>query len=172
VDGARHRGREAPCLDGGCWIGGFVLQEHALEPERLAEPPRAEQGSPPFAERDGGVGIDERQDFAIPPHRRFAPGEWKYFVRWRTSRWFLLLLIPVAQSAVAAIWRGRDNVGLAVALFGTAVAAWLFLTLMTGVSSTNAGTLVRMHTPERYWAEISLVGALYLGLSVAGWLLT
>lgn len=108
----------------------------------------------------------ERRPKSIPV---FPPG-WAYFRSWRTCRWFLLLLTPVVASVVAAVVRDRPWPGAGVlGMLGLAVASALFVTLLSGMSSSNWGTYCRTREPVRYWLDVAILGAAYLGLALAGY---
>jgi hypothetical protein len=109
----------------------------------------------------------ERRPKSIP----IFPHGWAYFRAWRTARWFLVLLVPIAASATATVVRGRLwwVAGL-VAVLGLAVTSVLFVTIQSGMSSSNVGTYFRDREPVRFWADVVIFGAAYLGLAVAGYL--
>jgi hypothetical protein len=93
-----------------------------------------------------------------------------YFRHGRTARWLGRLLSPVCASAVAGSARGWDlGLSAIVLLLGVAVASLLFVTLCSGVESSNWGTYDRRSEPIRYWLHVSIIGLAYLGLTFAGW---
>ncbi len=63
------------------------------------------------------------------PVQPLFPAAWVYFKRWRSLRWFLLLMIPVAISAAAAVSRGRILGCAALLIMGGLAAALLFAAL-------------------------------------------
>lgn len=94
----------------------------------------------------------------------------KYFRKWRTFRWFLLMLVPVLSSALGAFIRRRGmGVGLSVIVMGLVVAAMLYVDLCSGVSSSNWGTYSRHHEPVRYWFGVGVWTAFYVLISIAGY---
>lgn len=112
---------------------------------------------------------------SVPAERRprfipVFPRGWGYLRVWRTARWFLALLVPVALSAAAAVVRGRPwwEAGI-LAVLGLAVASVLFVTALSGMSSSNTGTYFRDREPVRFWGDVAVVGTAYLGIAVAGY---
>ncbi|MBL8792650.1 MAG: hypothetical protein JNM56_01965 [Planctomycetia bacterium] len=98
------------------------------------------------------------------------PQGWAYLRSWRTFRWFLLLLAPVVASVVAIVVRDRPWWGAGLlGLLGLAVASALFVTLQSGMSSSNWGTYFRTREPGRYWLDVAILGAAYLGIALAGY---
>jgi hypothetical protein len=93
-----------------------------------------------------------------------------YFRRWRTMRWFVLLLTPVCASAGAGSahrWTlGETAIFL---LIGVAATLVLFVALCSGVESSNWGTYHRRSEPIRYWLHVGIIGLAYLGLALVGW---
>lgn len=92
-----------------------------------------------------------------------------YFTRWRSLRWFLALLLPVAGIA-ASLWSHRHERGLSlfVGLGGIYVAACLFVALFSGMASSNWGTHFRHSEPRQYWLQVAVVGIVYLILCCVG----
>jgi hypothetical protein len=109
----------------------------------------------------------------LPSKRRSVPifpRGLVYFRHWRALRWFVLLLSPVCASAAASWTRGRDPGQTAIILLlGAAVAAVLFVTLCSGVESSNWGTWRRRSEPICYWLHVGVVGLAYVGLALAAW---
>ena len=93
-----------------------------------------------------------------------------YFRAWRSLRWFLALLLPVAGSAVS-LWYHRHGIGVSlfVGLVGAYVAACLFVALCFGMASSNWGTHFRQSEPRQYWSQVTVEGVVYLGLSCVGY---
>jgi len=89
---------------------------------------------------------------------------------WRCVRWFLLLLLPVVASALAACLRGEWGEGLILLLLGVAVAAILFVFLGSGASTSNWGTFSRDRRPIRYWIDIAIWTAAYFMVSCGGYI--
>lgn len=87
----------------------------------------------------------------------------RYFRAWRSLRWFLGLLFPVAGSAVS-LWYHQHGVGVSLFFFfvGAYVAACLFVALCSGMASSNWGTHFRQSEPSQYWMQTSFIGAVYL----------
>ena len=98
------------------------------------------------------------------------PRGWTYFRTWRTARWFMVLLVPIALSVAASLVRGRQGWEAAMlAGLGLAVAAALFVTVSSGMSSSNTGTYFRRREPARFWRDVAILSAAYLGIAVAGY---
>jgi hypothetical protein len=92
--------------------------------------------------------------------------------KWRTARWFVVLLIPVMASCIAAIARNLPAVApIFVVLFGTAVAFFLFAAIASGVESSNWGTYFRSREPVRFWIGVAISAIIYASISSAGWVL-
>ena len=111
----------------------------------------------------------------IPVERRpkmlpLLPGGASYFRVWRSLRWFLVLLVPVAGSAVS-LWSRKHGIGLSliVGVLGIFVAASLFVDLCSGMTSSNWGTYFRQTEPKRYWLQVAVVAFFYLAISCAGY---
>src|SRR5688500_1357157 len=79
------------------------------------------------------VAPGERWKF-METSRRWSP----YFRQWRTLRWFLAMLAPASLGAIAAAARGQPwgLVGV-LSVMGPAIAAFLFVTIASGTSSSN-----------------------------------
>jgi hypothetical protein len=98
------------------------------------------------------------------------PGGWRYFSTWRTLRWFLALSLPPIGSAVAVWMHGHGFWQAAgVWLFGFVISIPLFVSLCSGMSSSNKGTYFRRTEPERYWVEIALMVAVYIAVCCVGY---
>ena len=110
-------------------------------------------------------------NFFVPPPRAqpLFPDGWVHFKRWRTLRWFCLLLLPLGPSVAAAWGRAGVKTAVILGLLGVAVAAALFVTLASGVTSSNWGTFDRGREPRRYWEGACLLMLFYAGLCAAGW---
>src|SRR6185436_14062302 len=80
-----------------------------------------------------------------------------YFRAWRSLRWFLGLLLPVAGSAVS-LWYHQHGIGVS-----------LIVALDSGMASSNWGTHFRQSEPRQYWLQVTVVGVVYLGLSCVGY---
>ncbi len=93
-----------------------------------------------------------------------------YFRRWRSLRWFLLLLVPPSASAYA-FWTHGQTVWEAAGflLLGVAPASLLFVFLCSGMSSSNTGTYFRHREPVRFWAEVAILIAVYIAISCCGY---
>ena len=92
-----------------------------------------------------------------------------YFRRWRTLRWFLVVLAPVLASAFQ-LWRHQHGVGVAVffGVVGGWLAACLFVTLASGMSSSSWGTYFRQTEAAEYWMQTGFIGVVYLGAACLG----
>jgi hypothetical protein len=99
------------------------------------------------------------------------PRGWVYFRRWRTLRWYLLMLLVPASGLAAACWRGHIVGGCIVLVMSAVCGAIAFVFLNSGVSSSNWGTFSRSREPIRYWLDVALMAALYLGCSAGGWII-
>ena len=112
---------------------------------------------------------------SIPPERRrnflpFVPRGWAFFRRWRSVRWFVALLVPVVASAVVALDRGRAwwEADM-LAVLGLAVTLGLFVTLSSGISVSNTGTYLRWWEPVRFWWDVAVLVAAYVGIALGGY---
>lgn len=91
------------------------------------------------------------------------------FRAWRSVRWFVGLLLPVAASAVSLWYRQHGlGVSLFVGLVGAYVAACLFVALCSGMASSNWGTYFREREPRQYWLQVVIAGVVYLALACIG----
>lgn len=98
------------------------------------------------------------------------PRGWVYFRSWRTARWFLAMQVPVVASVAAAVVRGLPYSGVAVlAALGLVVTALLFVTVLSGMASSNTGTYFRDREPVRFWQHVAVLGIGYVGVAVAGY---
>lgn len=90
-----------------------------------------------------------------------------YFTSWRTLRWYLLLLLPVVVGAIAVWVRGEGWLG-AVGNFvlGAALALALFITLCSGIETSNHGTHFRATEPVRYWLGVTVIATVYFVVGV------
>ncbi|HVT83435.1 MAG TPA: hypothetical protein VHM90_22530 [Phycisphaerae bacterium] len=123
-----------------------------------------------------GVADDNGALEDMPPRERpeelpLFPAGWKYFRRWRTCRWYLLMLLAPCAGLCAAWMRGSFGGGIVVLVMGGTFGAVVFVQINSGMSSSNWGTYFRGKEPWRYWADVSLWTALYLGISAAGWII-
>ena len=98
------------------------------------------------------------------------PDAWRFFCNWTSLRWFLLLLIPIAQSTVGAIYRHKYGEAIGVAVLGIALAAMLFGIVTTGRVSWNTGTYYRSREPITFWLEVLAISVWYFVMSIAGWI--
>lgn len=101
-----------------------------------------------------------------------------YFHRWKTLRWFLILVIPVIVCA-ADVYLHRHILweSALVLLFGVAAASALFVELVSGIASSKQsdmhgifleGTFSRSRNPILYWIQIGFTASLYLFVIVMG----
>src|SRR4029453_15544334 len=92
------------------------------------------------------------------------------FQSWSRLRWLLLLLVPILASSIAAFTR---TIGGAFVLLvgGSAISAFLFATLSSGVSRSNHGIFVRSQNPLAYWVDVLILTAGYLFIALAGYCL-
>ena len=92
-----------------------------------------------------------------------------YFRAWRTLRWFLALLTPIVVSAFQ-LWRHQHGIGVAIfcGFIGVWVAASLFVTLASGMASSNWGTHFRQTEAAQYWMQTAFIGAVYLVAACLG----
>jgi hypothetical protein len=95
-----------------------------------------------------------------------------YLRTWRTLRWFILLCLPIISSAVSLWFRGHGlGVSLFFGFFGVVVSAWIFVSLCSGAISSTWGTHLRASEPFAFWAQVTVGAIVYLGMSIAGYLL-
>ncbi len=94
-----------------------------------------------------------------------------YFRRWRTLRWFLVALIPIAVSLAAAWWRGHAWQGVGAFILGTAFTVVAFVDICSGMTSSNWGTHFRSREPIRFWIGIVIMVPIYVLATMAGWFL-
>lgn len=98
------------------------------------------------------------------------PRGWCCFREWRTLRWFFALSIPVVGSAFAVWMHGHGFWRAAgLLLLGFAVSTVLFISLCSGMASSNFGTYFRKTEPLRYWADVVLLSVAYITLCCAGY---
>ena len=116
--------------------------------------------------------LENIQPSKRPPNQSVFPDARVYFQRWVWFRWFLLLLLPVAQSACVAVWRGQIYPACFIAISGATIATFLFIDLASGATSSNWGTYFRSSEPLRYWLSVMVFAVAYVGISVAGWYVT
>jgi hypothetical protein len=115
----------------------------------------------------------------IPPSLRPAPlplfpSGWQYFQRWRSLRWFVLLLLPGTVSVLVSAWRHGVQAILGLAILTSltaAITAILFIALCSGCTSSNWGTWFRSREPFRYWLDVFILSIAYFALSGAAWLM-
>ncbi|MGE0608306.1 MAG: hypothetical protein AB7O62_14510 [Pirellulales bacterium] len=88
---------------------------------------------------------------------------------WNDLRWFFLLLVPPAGSAVAAGLRAGWSQAMAAALVGLALSAILFVQTRFGFTSSNWATYDREKQPLGYWMSVAFIGAFWVGTSVLGY---
>ena len=93
-----------------------------------------------------------------------------YFRAWRSLRWFLGLLFPIAGSALS-LWHHQHGIGLSllVGLVVVYISACLFVALCSGMVTSNWGTYFRQTEPSQFGLHIVILGMLYLGLSCVGY---
>ena len=112
---------------------------------------------------------------SMPPSRRprmlsWSPGGWGMFQKWRTSRWFILMLVPVVAGTVSAWYRVGIFTAIAMFLFGMVVSASLFRVLCSGMESSNWGTYFRETEPIRYWTGVAILVVAYILCAFSGFL--
>ena len=158
-------------VDGRCSNCGHEMAAESMCPEKgVAFCPACQEllAVPrPRFETDEFEGLDD-----IPvrerPRSLTMSGD-RYFRQWKTVRWFVLLMIPVAASGAAGFVRDGTFLGGAMLAMGTAVAYLLFLTLCSGGVSSNTGTYFRSTEPIRYWLNVIALAVAYLFPCLAGW---
>jgi len=95
-----------------------------------------------------------------------------HLLNWRSARWLVLLLFPIAASAAATVVRGFAAIAtIGIAVIGIAVALCLFAAVASGIESSDWGTFLRRREPIRYWIGVLILAAWYLGMCAAGWVL-
>jgi hypothetical protein len=118
-----------------------------------------------------GRGRDEMPQ-ALRAELPLFPRGWVYFRRWGTLRWYLLMLVVPATGLAGAWWRGQIVGGCIVFGVAATVGAIVFVFLNSGISSSSSGTFARAREPTRFWVEVMLLAALYVVISLAGWVIT
>ena len=99
------------------------------------------------------------------------PGGWIYFRTWRSLRWFLVLSVPPIASSVFVWMNGHgfwQAFGCWILCFALSIS--LFVSLSSGMSSSNLGTYFRKTEPVRYWVEITVMSVVYCALCSVGYL--
>src|SRR5262245_1091933 len=101
-----------------------------------------------------------------------CPEGFVYFRKWRSLRWFLLLVPPVLASGSAVVLRGQGWVpAVFVIVGGHFIGAALFVVLASGMSSSNWGTYFRSREPLRYWLDVAILATAYFMMCVCGYFL-
>jgi len=84
-------------------------------------------------------------------------------MKWRYLRWYLLLLIPVILGTVAFYLRGGSLFKTAgTFVLGLGISFALFVTLCSGIETSNRGTYFRSTEPIRYWIGVSIIAVFYV----------
>lgn len=99
------------------------------------------------------------------------PRGWVFFRRWGTLRWYLLMLVLPASGLVGAWLRGQMVGGVIIFGMGALVGAVAFVFLNSGTSSSNWGTFTRAREPMRFWVDVVILVAIYVAISLVGWII-
>ncbi len=116
--------------------------------------------------------LKELRDMPVADRPKWVPlFPWgtPYFRAWCTVRWFLVMLAPIAVSTFQ-LWSHHHGAG--VAMFHGFIGAWvsvsLFVTLASGMASSNRGTHFRQTEAAQYWMQTSFIGVVYLVVACLG----
>ena len=94
----------------------------------------------------------------------------RYFQSWRSVRWFILMLIPIWSSAIAAAVRKQSiMMMILICLIGSGFTAILFVSYCSEMISSNLGTYFKKTEPIRYWLQIIVLVIIYAAFAIAGY---
>jgi len=136
-----------------CPACGFV-HETGFMKLRLAVIPQEESTSTDTDESTNG----DAEETGLQP---VFPAGVVYFRRWKTLRWFVLLILPVLASIAMVIVRGQYAAAVALLLLHGLMTVLLFVILSSGAASSTAGNFERHKTPIRYWLSVGAVAFWY-----------
>lgn len=98
------------------------------------------------------------------------PAAWRYLRDWRTARYFLLMLFPLAAGAGRLFLQGKWSPATMLLLFGSICLAFTYVSILTGKVSVNGATFTREGRPGKFWSNVFITGALYAAITIATWL--
>lgn len=104
----------------------------------------------------------------IPMGLGLFPQALPYLTRWRHLRWFLLLWLPNVITFVVLL-PGHHRVGehVLLAVLSPFFLAIAFVSVRSGVASSNEGTFFRVREPLRFWVSTAIPALAYIALTGA-----